>query len=72
MQDFIRVHVVYGLKKIFDNKGSSFLWKNFVMFNERVELTITTQLHQGIEMGFILKKPIKGNDVGMVEESLDF
>ena len=60
VENFVHMHVINSLEKIFDNVGGGFFVQDFffAVAHEGIKLTITSELHKGVKMSLILKKAI--------------
>ena len=72
MQYLVLVHTIYGLEQVFSYEGGGLLCQVLVLRDYVVELAVAAQLKQGVEISFVMEKPVDINNVGVVKKCLYF
>ena len=71
MNDVFLMHILQPRGYLFHNFGSLFL-RHFLSFFDLLEAAIRQQLHNEIQMIFIMKIPVKSSKVTVREVGLQF
>lgn len=72
MENIQTVKVPQGITNLTYYKGTCNFRKLLFVFYEFVQLTLRAKFKQDVNIVFVIKKPIKFNDVWVVYEGLDF
>ena len=71
MQHLVAMHVVEGLQEMLGDVGGGLFSHALVVGDEGVELAVAAELHQLIEMRFVMKEPIHRDNIGVIKKRLD-
>ena len=72
MQNLMPVHEGNGIEKVADDERGALLAEFLAAGNEVVELAVAAELESGVEVVFVGEAAVGFDDVGVVQETLDF
>jgi hypothetical protein len=72
MDDVIPMQLADSIADLLHDESHSCFGHGLMFFEVFIELSICTEFEDDVDIDMIIKKPIHLDDVGMVDETLDF